>query len=274
MAVSVFPAASAASKIENTVIITATGPWVAPAGVSMIEILLVGGGGAGGAAIGAGDTLCGGGGGGGGVVKRSLPVTPGTSYTVTIGAGGARSTATATGGAGASSTFGSLLTALGGGGGGGTSQAGAMSNAFACSGGGQYTTASAGLAGGGGGALPVAMPFSNSTYGIFSYSAGSLQGGKGFSAPYYQLADAGQGGGSLDNLYGGGGGGGSSQSSGGGYAPFFNVGGYNAGRGSTNALGIVATAGVANFGGGGGGGTNYYHAESGGSGVCIIKYWA
>ena len=59
-----------------------TTSWTAPAGVTLIEVLVVGGGGGGGFQVG-------GGGGGGGVIYNSAyPVTPGNAYTVTIGAGG------------------------------------------------------------------------------------------------------------------------------------------------------------------------------------------
>jgi hypothetical protein len=56
--------------------------WTAPAGVTSVDVLVVGGGGGGGMDMG-------GGGGGGGVVYQSpLAVTPGTTYNVTVGAGG------------------------------------------------------------------------------------------------------------------------------------------------------------------------------------------
>lgn len=98
---------------------TASGSWVAPAGVFSVNVLAVGGGGGGGGTTGSsGNLQLAGGGGGGGVYDGPLAVTPGTTYTVTIGTGGAG----ATSGTGASSngtntTFGSILTAPGGQGG-------------------------------------------------------------------------------------------------------------------------------------------------------------
>ena len=56
-----------------------TGVWTAPAGVTSVSYLVVAGGGGG---------INYGGGGGGGVVTGTLAVTPLTSYTVTVGAGG------------------------------------------------------------------------------------------------------------------------------------------------------------------------------------------
>jgi hypothetical protein len=60
----------------------------------------------------------GGGGGGGGVIDGLFPVVPGTTYTVTIGTGGAgANTSAAAGSNGTDTTFGSLFTAPGGQGG-------------------------------------------------------------------------------------------------------------------------------------------------------------
>ena len=81
--------------------------WTCPTGVTSIEVLVVAGGGQGGSSHG-------GGGGGGGVIYNSaFPVTPGTAYTVTVGAGGylAQSSPSQNG---SNSAFGSL-TAIGGG---------------------------------------------------------------------------------------------------------------------------------------------------------------
>jgi hypothetical protein len=59
----------------------------------------------------------GGGGGGGGVIDGLFPVVPGTTYTVTIGTGGAGANGSAAGANGTDTTFGSLFTAPGGQGG-------------------------------------------------------------------------------------------------------------------------------------------------------------
>jgi hypothetical protein len=78
---------------------TTTGSFTAPANVTTVEVFLVGGGAGGGSATAAsGQAACGGGGGGGTVNKRTITVVPGTTYTVTIGAGGAGSTNVASAG--------------------------------------------------------------------------------------------------------------------------------------------------------------------------------
>lgn len=96
---------------------TSNNTWVCPPGVELIRLTVVGGGGSG-AKTDNNGTYVGGGGGGGGISENTVSVTPGTSYTITIGNGGASVSGINTpGNAGASSSFGSLLTALGGKGG-------------------------------------------------------------------------------------------------------------------------------------------------------------
>lgn len=92
--------------------------WTCPAGVTSVCVACIGGGGGGAGypSIGAGST---GGGGGGLGWKNNIPVTPGNSYTVQVGAGGTSNT-NAAGGAGGDSFFISLATVSGNGGGGGT----------------------------------------------------------------------------------------------------------------------------------------------------------
>ena len=264
MSVTVFPAPSsggAAAKSLSTVFINSTQSWTAPAGVTVVDLMLVGGGGAGGGVVGGPGGSCGGGGGGGGVVTHSVAVNPGTSYTVTIGAGGARSTGTGNGGLGGNTTFGSLLTALGGGGGQGSAGAGGLVPGGAC-GGGAYQGNPSSYAGGGGGFYPnIGQPTPGTTRSV------GLQGNNGNPATGPNASA--QGGGAFLGLFGAGGGGGSDSNVDG-----WNLGGYNAGRGSLRFAGIQATAGVANFGGGGGGGDTGAYPQNGGSGTCIIRYWS
>jgi len=85
---------------------TGSSNWIAPSGVSSVEFLLVAGGGGGWDSYGAG------GGGGGVIYNASFPVVVGTTYTLSIGAGGGY------GAMGTNSTF-STYTAVGGGWGGG-----------------------------------------------------------------------------------------------------------------------------------------------------------
>ena len=67
-----------------------SGTWVAPAGVLSAEVMVVGaGGGAGGVySNNANNSVGSGGAGGGSVKKQTIPVTPGSSYTITVGAKG------------------------------------------------------------------------------------------------------------------------------------------------------------------------------------------
>jgi hypothetical protein len=116
MGIAVIPAAGGGvtQKVQE---FTSTGSFVTPSNVTTVEVFLVAGGGAGGGANGAaGDSYASGGGGGGGVIQKTLTVTPGTTYTVTIGAGGVGGLGA--GPNGGDTTFGALLTATGGGGGG------------------------------------------------------------------------------------------------------------------------------------------------------------
>lgn len=89
-----------------------SGTWTCPTGTTLVDVVLVGGGGGGGAvhSITANQMGASGGGGGGEVKKVSVPVTAGTTYTITVGAGGSGSTvATAppvSGGNGGDSSFG------------------------------------------------------------------------------------------------------------------------------------------------------------------------
>lgn len=85
-----------------------------PQGVYLMRIRLVGGGGGG---AGGNGNSGGGGGGAGGYSEGVFPVTPGTSYPITIGAGGGSVGPSATGASGGTSSFGALLSATGGTGG-------------------------------------------------------------------------------------------------------------------------------------------------------------
>ena len=62
--------------------------WIVPAGVTSISVMAVGGGGGGGTWGGTNRGGAGGGGGGGYAYMYDYPVTPGTGYTIQVGAGG------------------------------------------------------------------------------------------------------------------------------------------------------------------------------------------
>lgn len=78
------------SLAEEMLTFLSSANWTVPAGVTSIKLLLVGGGGGGAGSDGGGDNHAGGGGGSGGwVYYPSISVTPGSSYYIGIGAGGA-----------------------------------------------------------------------------------------------------------------------------------------------------------------------------------------
>lgn len=81
----VFPNDNSGRLFIQEATFTASGTWTAPAGVTSAQVILVGGGGGGG---GGSQNVAGGGGAGGQVIVRNLTVVPGTTYSVTIGAGG------------------------------------------------------------------------------------------------------------------------------------------------------------------------------------------
>lgn len=117
----VFLAGTAEAVTDSFV---ASGTWVAPAGVTSVTVEAWGGGGAGGGNP--TNTDGGGGGGGGAYSKTTVAVTPGNSYTVTVGAGGLGGAGT--GGAGGDSWFSTITTILAKGGTGGAPPAGGSGN--------------------------------------------------------------------------------------------------------------------------------------------------
>ena len=172
-------------------IFTASGSWTAPTGVTSIQLLMVGGGGAGGQRHAAGGS-------GGSVayygpesprVATGYPVTPGTTYPITIGTGGQGPVANGSpqtgpytpspGGPGSSTTFGSgptILSVSGGSQGGSTVSSGTTYG----SGGGSCGTTAQGFAGGGGagaGGNGTTVPFITSSPGCVTNNDG--QGGHG-----------------------------------------------------------------------------------------------
>ena len=206
-----------------------TTSWVAPAGVTSVQYLVVGGGGGGNW----------GGGGAGGFRTGTLSVTPGNSYTVTVGAGGAG------GGSNGSNSVFSSITSIGGGAGpnsvgnggvGGSGGGGGSSNGLGGAG-----TAGQGFAGGRG--------YSDlSTYTSGGGGGGSSQAGADGGGP----GPGGKGGDGTASsisgstvIYAGGGGG---------YGDTYGPGVGGTGSGSTPNRG--------------GGGT----VSAGGSGVVILSY--
>lgn len=227
---------------------TSSGTWTAPAGVNSVEYLVVAGGGGGQSGTG--------GGAGGFRTATGFPVTSGTNYTVTVGAGGAA------GIKGNDSVF-STITSVGGGG--GNVEAGGGSG-----GGGQRSsdlgarTGKPGTVGQGNNGGDGMADNENGSGGGGGGGAGAVGGnGSGQIGGNGGVGTASSISGSSVTYAGGGGGGGGTGGSGG------SGGG---GAGGTNS----ATAGTANTGGGGGGwrrtDSNTSGGEPGGSGIVIIRY--
>ena len=108
---------------QNYLKITESGHWIAPAGVYKIMAWIVGGGGGGGQ-IGSDRYFSGGGGGGGCTNIVRIDVTPGSSWSITIGSGGFGGNTSVAGGNGGTTylwnSAGTLIASVGGGGGGGS----------------------------------------------------------------------------------------------------------------------------------------------------------
>jgi hypothetical protein len=200
-----------------------------------------------------------GGGGAGGLLQgSSISVSPGTSYTVTIGAGG-----TASSSGSDSSVF--SLTAIGGGGGyvGGT---GRVARSGGSGAGTQYSAGNSGVAGSG-----TAGQGNNGGTGgdgVSAYTSGGGGGGAGaVGASTSTTAGAAGGVGLASSISGSSvfyaGGGGGTTNSGSSY-------GTGGSGGGGNATGGTGTSGTANTGGGAGAGASV--GGSGGSGIVIIRY--
>jgi len=255
--------------------------WTAPSGVSQAVVCGRGGsgGGGGGGAGGGGSTAAGAAGGGAGGTGGStysscqtLTVTPGTAYTLTVGAGGASAaggTQTAanasgstggngtSGNSGGNTTFGSLWTWIGAGGGG---------NGY----GGSLST-------GGGGGYGGSDTYGNASGGGGSGSAANTAGSPGSNvyanSPYASAGGNGSGG-TGGGTGGGGGGGGMGQPAGGdsgGSGGTAANGGAGGASGSNGTGGGACNASTGGFGGqggtgGGGGGLKATTGSQGGVG--------
>lgn len=194
-----------------------------------IDIFCVGGGGGGDASGGCGGRT---------TTAKAKTVTAGTSYTVTVGAGGSA------GNSGGNSSFGSLASAAGGGGPGGAGGSGG-------GGSGLYITSSNKANGGNGG--------SDGSNGTNGYGTDGFRNGSGQGSTTRAFGS------SNGSLYAGGGGG----------AGDYNCSAGTGGSGGGGAGGSIHDSnpraggnGTANTGGGGGGGS---HGGSGGSGIIIIR---
>ena len=260
-----------------------TGGYQIPAGITSMNVLVVGGGGGGG-------FDGGGGGGGGGVYQNSsLAVTPGASVAIEVGGGGSANNGY-TGGtlacngawsgsalgctafAGGTSKF-STVSASGGGGGAGvegngTNDSDASANARGGGGGGGGQNSRVGASSGGAGAANGGSVSDSGNAGGGGGASGTTAGASG------TVSAAGNGGaGTTANLnsiiYGSGGAGGSFASA------TLATGGDGAANGGTTTA--APTSPSANRGGGGAGGGNgntpgNANGTAGAAGVVIIRY--
>jgi hypothetical protein len=257
---------------------TSTSTFIANEKIKNAEALVIAGGGG-------GARRHGGGGGAGGVSHHNYQTfMPGSSYTVTVGAGGAGATSSGAGVVGNNSVF-SAITSNGGGR--GIQDAGAAnSTADGGSGGGRANYGTAGTVGGSAtqGNTGGAIGYGNNggagkDNGSNSLAAGGGGGAGAVGETAPTTTQPGKGGDGLNTwsawatatstgvsgYYAGGGGGSSFSES------TFGTGGAGGG-GAGNSTG-AATAGTANTGSGGGGqGNDNANAGSGGSGLVIIRY--
>lgn len=228
--------------------------WVAPAGVTSVKALVIAGGGAGG-------SNGGGGGAGGMIYNAAVAVTPGNSYTVTVGRGGhTRNQGNAT-----NSVF-SSLTAIAGGNGatygvvgaqnGGSGGGGTLGNNTPGTG-----TAGQGNAGGAG---------NNGNAGnTYYHGGGGGAGGTGFAG-----GDSRGGPGLVNSItgvpiyYAGGGGAHYFITN----TAYYAVGGIGGGGTGVGGRSGPAAGGTPNSGGGGGGTSAGLGGGPGGSGVVILSY--
>jgi hypothetical protein len=255
---------------QNTVIGTTS--WIAPF-TGNIKVLVVAGGG------GSGGGIAGGGGGGGVIYDPSVAVTKGTSYTITVGAGGTSGgyVSAPAPGNGGNSVFGSYI-AIGGGAGGMYSYVGGSTGGSGGGGAGNATTSTV-TNGGSGTAEQGYAGGSGYVNSSGSFAVGGGGGGAGAVGGNATNSPGGIGGGGgigyLSSItgsavyYGGGGGGGSRYSSGG---TGGNGGGGNGAGGSGGTTTVTAIAGSDGLGGGAGGGANEANGQKGGTGVIILAY--
>ena len=238
----------------------ATGSYENSASISHDYLVVAGGGGGGGTQSGAG-------GAGGFRTATGLSLVGGTTYTITVGAGGPGQNSTNGGDDGSDSILsGSDITDITSTGGGGGGSFGSANGAPGGSGGGG---GSQGGVGGGTGNSPSTSPAQGYNGGTGQPGGPYIPGGGGGASEAGNTDGQGHGGDGVANAYdgtpttyaGGGGGGYNSGSPGG------DGGG---GQGSTSAGGTPGTNGLG--GGGGGSLSGTYYGGAGGSGVVILRY--
>ena len=253
----------------SLVYVDATQGWIAysgfldslPAQPYNIEYLVVAGGGGGGSAFG------GGGGAGGYRTATGFALTPGTSYTITIGNGGPGSTGNGT--KGSNSVFSTITSEGGGYGGGGAAGGAGGSGGGAGSFGGASTFAAA--AGTSGQGNNGGQNTGSANYGTGGGGGAGAVGGTGTTTV---VGSGGNGSTASSSLGGGTYAGGGGGAGGVGFITTPGSGGTGGGGGGGSG-GAAGTAGAANTGGGGGAGSYsgsaWASGASGGSGVVILS---
>jgi len=244
-------------KLKDQLLGLIQGAWTGYNAPKNLEYLVVAGGGSGGGGTSAGSD---GGGGAGGLLQGVIPITTGTSYTVTVGAGGSPSTT----GGGSNSVFGNI-TAIGGGS--KSSQGGSALNGGSGAGG-WYGSIAAGTgtfgqgnAGGTGGSAPGYCAGGGGGAGTVGLNATSTTAGNGGSGIASYIS------GTLVTYAGGGGGSGNTNTYPGG------LGGVGGGGNGAQTSPSVGVSGSSNTGGGGGGSNQTSpYGGSGGSGIVIVRY--
>ena len=260
-------AEATAPVAKGTKTFTSSGTFTVPDGVTRIDVFCVGGGQGGGAGGKYSSSLShyAGSGGCGGftTTKKSISVTPGAKYAVTVGAGGTQR------GAGGTSSFGSLCSAAGG----GTAASYGLPNGGAGGGAGYEGTMSAN---GGAGGSDGRNGLPPERYGEYLGDRDNVYGigyGQGTTTKAYGESNG--------TLYSGGGGGGVTFVSAGtsfhtGYGGA--GGGGNGGQLSSSSENYPASAGSANTGGGGGGSGSWritntsVNGGNGGSGIVLVRW--
>ena len=244
---------SATTKAKGTKTFTSSGTFTVPANVTSIDIFCVGGG-AGGYPTEHAMTGQGGGGGGYTATKKAYKVTSGQTFAVTVGAGMSGSSR------GGTTSFGSVLSA-----GGGYAGGYDKDNGYEARGRG-------GDGGSGGGTSPNSYGWAGGSDGSNEVNPDSKVYGQGQGTTTRAFGE------SSGTLYAGGGGGSYRHSSNGCFNGAGGAGGGGAGAHYTDK--IEASAGSANTGGGGGAGIwagvysaeRNYPSQSGGSGICIVRW--
>tara|TARA_B100001250_G_scaffold385699_1_gene381626 strand:+ start:259 stop:1641 length:1383 start_codon:yes stop_codon:yes gene_type:complete len=247
------------TNVIGQALYTSTQLWTCPANVSLVSVICIGGGGG---AVGNGGPGGGGGGGGALAYMNNMPVTPGNTYTASVGSGGGGTSGNSQAGHGGNSQFGGDNSTI-------VSAQGGRGANYYTGGAGGYVIAGTGGSGGEGGDRPSGGGGGGGG-GAGGYSGTGGNGGEGSGGQNGQPGNGGGGGGGRaengSNSYNGGGthpygeGGSGGGSGGQGY-----VGSYNSGSPWGNNSQAQSP--------GGGGGGRVWSGGQGGATGCVRIIW-